>query len=59
MDSMGLFHGLYMVNMVAILLCLPNSIMNIRLPRPNWSCPSLMMAEVSLFKNIIAVPSGL
>ena len=55
MDSMGQLYGLYMMNIVVLPLCLPNDVTNVLLPRPDESCPLLIMAEVSLFKDIIVV----
>ena len=58
-ESIGLSRGIYMLNMVFLLLSLPSSVINAHLPRPEGSSPLLIVAEVSLFKDIIAVPPGL
>ena len=55
MDSMRLLYGLSLVNTVVLLLCLPNSVMNVHPPRPDGSCPLLIMAEISVFKEIITL----
>ena len=58
-DSIGLSRGIYMLNMVFLLLSLPSSVINAHLPRPEGPSPLLIVAEVSLFKDIIVVPPGL
>ena len=57
--SMELLHGRYIVNMVVLPLFFPSSVRNIHLPKPDGSYPLLMVTEVSLFHEIIAVPPGL
>ena len=57
--STGLSHGLYILNIVVLLLSLPSSVINVHLPRPKGSSPLLIVAEVILFNDIIAAPPGL
>ena len=59
MSSMGLLHSIYMVNSVVLLFSFLNSVMNAHLPRSDGSCPLLIIEEVCLFKEIIAVLPGL
>ena len=57
--SIGLLHGRYMLKIVVLLLFLPRIVMKAHLPNPDGSFPLLIVAEVILFNDIIAVPPGL